>query len=69
MAKTYLVHGERGALGAGSQEICWWTLRSWSIGNPSRKIVQGVGPSKQSFFVKSLRSKAIKNMGGPQRGN
>ena len=25
------------AQGAGSQEICWWKVRIWSLGNPSTK--------------------------------
>ena len=33
------------ALGAGIQEICQWTVRSWSLGDPSRK--KGVGTKKK----------------------
>ena len=29
------------ALGADSQEFCQWTVKSWSLGDPSRKIIQG----------------------------
>ena len=32
------------ALGAGSQKL--WTVRSWSLGDPSRKIMQGEGEKK-----------------------
>ena len=31
------------ALGAGSQEICQWIVRNWSLGDPSRKIIYGLG--------------------------
>ena len=34
------------ALGAGSQEICQWAVRSWPLGDPSRKITKGVGTTK-----------------------
>ena len=42
------------ALEAVSQEICWWILRSLSLGNPSRKIIQGVGPKKNKKLLRHI---------------
>ena len=30
--------GKRPSLGIGSQEICQWMVRSWPLGDPSRKV-------------------------------
>ena len=45
------------ALGAGSQEICPWIVRSWSLGNPSRKIIiKGVGKKGPYIYVNSIKN-------------
>ena len=52
------------ALGAGSQEICQWTVRSWSLGDPSRKKEWGLKKSSwqhcsvcQLVFFQSVSEK------------
>ena len=48
LTKSYLFHWRRTealdwARRAGSQEICQWMVRSWSLGDPSRKIIKKLG--------------------------
>ena len=43
LAPLAKIEAQYRVLAAGSQEICQWTVRSWSLGNPSRKIIQGAG--------------------------
>ena len=40
------VETEEQAWEAGSQEICQCMVRSWSLGHPPRKIIQGVEKKK-----------------------
>ena len=39
------------AQGVGSKEICQWMVRSWSLGDPSRKRLQGLGTKKGSVRI------------------
>ena len=54
------------ALGASCQEICQWTVRIWSLGNPSRQKewekTKAKKKKKKGTMGQHLKKKVTKNV-------
>ena len=47
------------AKGLGSQEICQWTKRSWSLSDPSTRKIQEMGPHINKVYKWSRAQKNL----------